>query len=325
MRPSRLLGIAVGESRALVAELSANDGKPSSSGPGSLSILREKRSPTLNRSAKRSAHSCAIVGIRLAPRSSAFQANGCSPSVSKRPAADKDLVADSLRLQAEGEFAADGTGIRLRLRRRIQHQLRAKRPADGVSTAADRRIKTVMEAAKVKPISVMPSASAISVGGKDSRVLMFGPGGAEFVGSHAGEPRVVRYLGPISSPPAFLAGELRRASAAIGNGRATSVSLKSGQASIARPRGNYSSGTTSAAFFLPAAIESLGQTLGSPVKVGDVRTLGVTLNGSATTDADKYAGRFRWRWRESNRRAGSAPHSRSIFSTRAWRRPSKCA
>jgi hypothetical protein len=110
-------------------------------------------------------------------------------------------------------------------------------------------------------------------------VLLMGPAGAEFVTHNGGHAQSLKYLGPSTSPPAFLAGELRRAG----------FGGMPGKPAAAGVSGNGSAGSElllwNDARLESNALRMMGETLGGPFKVGEPQALGVVGSASAHAPA----------------------------------------
>ncbi len=293
MKPTgRVLGLAVGERRALVAEVYANGGgkTPTVERAGEF-VYPDGVSPLTNpESLGRSlAQFLRERGFSARPAVVGIPGKWLLTKHLEAPAAEPQLVAETLRLQAEGEFAADGGEFVYD----YAGQTSTTQARGVLLMAAPQKnleqVAAMIEAAHLKAVAVAPFAATLgAVAGrsaKDARMLLFGPGGAEFVATAGGAPRAVRYLGPSSSQAAYLAGEVRRASASLGNGRAASA-LRSSSPANGAPQNEVHVWNDSGV--AADNIESFGAALGAPVKVGSVREmLGVTYNGTA--DAGRFA------------------------------------
>jgi hypothetical protein len=287
-----LLGLAVGERRALVAEVYANGG-------GSNAPVVERAGEFVYPDGVTPLTNPESLGRSLAEflRERGFSARTVVVGIpgkwllTKRleaPAAEPELVSETLRLQAEGEFAGDGGEFVYD----YAGETSSSQARNVLLMAAPQKnldqIEAMTNAARLKVVAVAPFAATLgAVAGrssKDARMLLFGPGGAEFVATSGGAPRAIRYLGPSTSQAAYLAGEVRRASALLGNGRAASA-LRSSPINGA-PQSEVHVWNDSGV--AADSIESFGAALGSPVRLGSVRDmLGVTYNGTA--DAGRFA------------------------------------
>lgn len=290
-RRNRMLGLALGERTALVAEVSSSGGRPAVERVGEFAY------PTGAGLAQPEALGAALGGF-LAERGFASRhvVIGIPGKwiLTKRvdaPPAEPSLVAESLRLQAEGEFAGDGGGEFV-FDYAGESSASETRPV--MLVAAPRRqveqVAALAASARLRPAGVVPYAATLGgaaarISG-DARVLLFGPGGAEFVAQRNGCPGVMRYLGPASAPAAFLAGELRRAAAAADGaaGQGSSAAQVFGAAAPASGNGSAqgAGGGGAAGEVLvwndagldPALLQAFGETLGAPLKLGDSRALG---------------------------------------------------
>lgn len=284
-RRTRVLGLAIGERVAHVAEVS------SSGGPGRATVQRVgefwyAKGADL-------AHPDAL-GRALAEflREQGFTTRVAVIGVpgkwvlTKRvdaPPADAQLVADTLRLQAEGEFGADGGEFAYDYAGRastseskpVLLMALPKRQLDQVTAFAS--------AAGIRPVAVAPYAATLAAltarATKNARMLLFGPGGTEFVAQNGGFPHLMRYLGPSSAPPAFLAGEMRRAAAGgfFGTGQPQSgngTTVPGGELHVWND-----------ARLEAGIVHAFGESSGSTVKLGEAASLGVTGSAGAATQA----------------------------------------
>ena len=206
MKPTRhnkVLGIAVGERSMLVAEVHTG-----SSGPEVIKALEftypENVTPAKDPAAIGSALGQFLKEKGFGARLAVFglPAKWVLSKQKEVPAIADNLLADTLRLQAESEFSSElgelvydyaGSG--------------GANPSVGGTTsvlllAVPKRyidqINQLAEAARVRVLAVTPFSTAIgasSKGSADAMMLLLGPSGVEFTTQHGGHPSVLRYLG----------------------------------------------------------------------------------------------------------------------------------
>lgn len=136
------------------------------------------------------------------------------------PPADDATVAESLRLQAEGEFSAD-------LKELTFDYAGAASPTEArtvllmaVPREQIEQVSALVAAAGLKAQAVMPTAAALSsvtarAESGSSAVLSLVPGGLEFAAQQGLYARALRHLGSPSAPAPLLAAEFRRAAASV--------------------------------------------------------------------------------------------------------------
>jgi len=135
-------------------------------------------------------------------------------------------LADTLRLQAEGEFSSElgelvydyaGSGDS------------APAAVGGTTTvlllAVPKRyldqISQLAESARIRVSAVTPFSTALAASAKaaaNAMTVVLGPWGVEFTAQDGGHPRVLRYVGTSADSTPTLLGELRRASTRMPRG-----------------------------------------------------------------------------------------------------------
>jgi hypothetical protein len=219
-----MLGIAVGERSMLVAEVHTG-----SSGPEVIKAMEftypEGVTPAKDPAAIGSALGQFLKEKGFGARLAVFglPAKWVLSKQKEVPAIADNLLADTLRLQAESEFSSElgelvydyaGSGG-------------ANPSVGGTSSvlllAVPKRyidqINQLAEAARVRVLAVTPFSTAIgasSKGSADAMMLLLGPSGVEFTTQHGGHPSVLRYLGTSADSTPTLMGELRRAATRTG-------------------------------------------------------------------------------------------------------------
>ena len=288
-----MLGIAIGERVALVAEVS------SSGGPGRATVQRVGE--FWYASGADLAHPEAL-GRALADflREQEFSTRTAVIGVpgkwvlTKRvdaPPAEPALVAETLRLQAEGEFASDGGDFAYDYAGRAS----ASEAKPVLLMAMPRRqldqVIALATAAGVRAVAVVPYAATLAAAtartAKNARMLLFGPGGAEFVAQNGGYPHLMRYLGPATSSPGFLAGELRRASAGAVFGTGTTPDHAQSNNGAAAAAGELH--VWNDARLEPSAVRAFGEFAGSALRLGEPQALGVAGGAGAAQAPAGYA------------------------------------
>ena len=279
-RSNTMLGIAFGEKSALLAEVTMSEAGPQLTRAGEFvyptagfqdppalgqtlsGFLKEKRFSTRS----------AVLGLPA------------KWVLSKRkdvPAADPQLVIETLRLQAETEFPSELKDLTYD----FAGQPSATENGAVLLVAAQKRyidqVTQTATAAGLRAAAVVPFSAAIGAAGPpfadDAAVLLLGPGGAEFVSRQHGHPRSIRYLGAPPAPAPVLGGDLRRAAAGFSvNGAATN-----GQAVPGIIVWN-DSGVD------PSVIERIGEVAGAPLRNGDLGLLGIS-RGTDSTDGRSFA------------------------------------
>ncbi len=279
LRLNKVIGLAVGEQSLLAAEVVAG---PAAGGRPEVRLLAEFVYPDGVNPAVPAALGEALAAFL---RDQRFTARNAVVGLPARwlivkpkdvPPTDPATLAELLRLQAEGEFsaelkdlvydyAADATGGQPKS---VLLIATPQRYVDGAVALCD--------AAKLTAVAVTPSAVALGAataatgGGSTPIVLAVGPAGAELTAQVGAAPSAIRYLrGPAGGTP-FL-GELRRAVSTL-------------------PTAVGSAARHMVLWGTDADAESLGTSLGFPVRGGDLPTLGVDANGSAANgDGRRFA------------------------------------
>ena len=187
------------------------------------------------------------------------------------PPADRATLAEMLRLQAEGEFSSE--------LKDLVYDYAAAAPVSGGGSAAQSVLLiatpqkyvdaavTLCEAAKLSPLGVMPSATALGCATgratkRDELVLTIGPSGAELTSQQHGIPAAIRSLRPPAADRPFV-GDLRRAVSSMpvnSNGSKRELII-------------WNASPVPTASLLDA--EQLSQSLGMPVRAGDLPVLGI--------------------------------------------------
>lgn len=198
------------------------------------------------------------------------------------PSANQQIIADTLRLQAESESSPELADM--------IYDYTGQATSNGANAVlllgAPRKylnqISTLAEAARLRVEAVMPSgaavASATARSGREGMLLLVGPSGVEFTSQHEGSPRVLRYVGAATAPAPLLVGELRRATALVSqNGHVAA----NGHAARELVLWN-DSGADETHF------RALGDTLGMSVRDGALSDLGVYASDVAQ-DARDFA------------------------------------
>jgi hypothetical protein len=141
-------------------------------------------------------------------------------------------------------------------------------------------------AAVVPYAATLGAAAARAAGG--ARVLLLGPAGAEFVVQGDGHPAVMRYLGPASAPPAFLAGELaprrgRRGGRVRRRAAVRSPGFASGNGAARNGSGELL--VWNDAGLAPDSVRAFGDTFGASFRPGEGRDLAGAAAAAKGLDA----------------------------------------
>jgi hypothetical protein len=209
------------------------------------------------------------------------------------PPAEPPVIAESLRLQAEGDFSAalsdlvyDYAGQTSTAEaRQVLLMATPKRYID--------QVLAVARAARLEVVAVTPSAASLgwatNRSSRDAMVLSLGAAGAEFTAQSGTSPSVLRHLGPVppTGPGPMFLSELRRTASmvpaappfakpldpdAIQKAASDNGTVKTGDRELVVWNG----------FSLDkSARQAVGESLGMPVRAGDLATLGVCAVGSA--------------------------------------------
>jgi hypothetical protein len=199
------------------------------------------------------------------------------------PPADPITLANLLRLQAEGEFSSELKDLI------YDYAADTSRgtPRSVLLIATSRKyvdgINTICEAAKLSPLMVTSSAVALglatgrSAGAKNPLVLLVSPAGAELTAQSGEASNAIRHLrGP--GPDRPFVGELRRA--------ISGMPVETG-ATNGTPRELVLWDAAGGSEFNS---RTLGESLGMPVRSGDLRILGVDTSEAASNgEGRKYA------------------------------------
>ena len=280
LRLNRVIGLALGEGSAMVAEVAAGGG----GGRPEVRQLAEFRYPDGVTTADPAALGAAL-GAFIRDRK--FTAKGVVVGLPAKwliakpkdvPPADPATLADLLRLQAEGEFSAEQRDLVFD----YAADATAGHPTSVLLIATPQKYiaaaVAVCEAAKLTAVAVTPSAVALGAataggGSKNAGspiVLAVGSGVAELTAQAGAAPAAIRHLrGPVADDNRLFVGDLRR-----------TVSTLPG---VAATRQMVLWGTDAEAV-------ALNGSLGFPVTAGDLPSLGVTATGSAANgDGRQFA------------------------------------
>jgi len=303
-----MLGLAVGEKSILIAEVSASTGgfavttpdQPEVPKPFEATHLAEFVFPkgvglqdgealgtALTQFLKDSGISVrhAVVGI---------PAKWVVVKTKQVPPAEPPVIAESLRLQAEGDFSValsdlvyDYAGQTSTAEtRQVLLMATPKRFIDQVQALA--------KAARLDLVAVTPSAASLGWATnrscRDAMVLSLGAAGAEFTAQCGTSPSVLRHLGPVpvTGPGPLFLSELRRTASMVPTAPPFAKPLDpEAVTNPAAANGNGKPGIRELivwnGFSLDkSARQVVGDSLGMPVRAGDLATLGVCASGSAS-------------------------------------------
>ena len=287
LRLNRVIGLALGEQSALVAEVAAAPGK--GGGPPQVRRVAEFRYPDGVTPAQP-----AELGAALLPflRDGSFTAKSAVVGLPARwliakpkdvPPADPATLADLLRIQAEGEFSSEQRDLVYD----YAADATAGHPKSVLLMATPQRYVdaavAMCAAAKLTAVAVTPSAVALGAataadhgqGATSPLVLAVGSGGAELTAQAGPAPSAVRHLrgpGADGDPKPFL-GELRRA--------VSTLPASSSSSASSADRRMVLWGTD-------ADAAALNGNLGFPVTAGELAALGVTT-GDVNGDGRRFA------------------------------------
>jgi hypothetical protein len=278
-KPARVLGLAIGERSLLAAEIVSGD-RPS------VRLLHELVYPegvTLaNPTALGETLAKFLADNKFTAKSAVIglPARWLLVKSKEVPPADPATLHDLLRLQAEGEFSAELKDLIYD----YSADTSAGHPKSVLLIATSRKyvdgVQQMCEAAKISLLLVTPSAIALGeattrvAATKNALVLLVGPYGAELTSQSGGTSNAIRHMRPPTPDKPFV-GELRRTisglpQAASANGLARELVLWDGG-------GGYN-------------FTALDESLGMPVRSGDLPTLGVETSGAASNgEGRKYA------------------------------------
>ena len=275
-RYHKVLGLAIGEKSILVAEVSSSGDRPearrlgefvfpagaSLADPASLGqalgeFLREQKVSARH----------AVIGL---------PAKWLLVKTKEIPPADSSMVADLLRLQAEGDFSSELRDLVFDYAGQANTAL-----AGNVLLVATQQkyidlSRQLCEAAKLEAIAVTSSSAALGAvtgraGGANAVVLTLAAAGSELTAQSGGHTSTLRHLrGPL--PEALFLSELRRAVSMLpangANGSREMIVWDGGDAQS----------------------PELGESLGMRVRTGDLPSLGVTTSEAARNGGGrKYA------------------------------------
>ena len=273
-RNNRVLGIAVGERSMLVAEVVC-------SAAPSLVKAAEFQFPE-GSSLKEPAALGESLGAFLkeqgfTTRTAVFglPAKWVLSRKKEVPAADASIVAETLRLQAEGEFSAEVNDL-------VYDYSGEPSMSEGRSVllmAVPRRyvdqISKIAVAARLRAAAVTASGTALAaaIGRKmtQTTALLIEPWGIEYTAQNGGNPRVLRHLGVAAATAPLLTSELRRAMAASLNGAAVSTN--------GHARGDLLVWNDSG--IDQNALPGIGDSVGVSVRSARLADLGVNGDGAA--------------------------------------------
>ncbi len=274
-----MLGLAVGEKSILVAEVlsiaapaaSKSDAKPAPAAAGPAFQATRFATYVYPEGVTLAQSELIGQGLALFLRNNDFTARQAVLGLPAKwvvakakevPPASPAIIAESLRLQAEGDFSQSFSDLVYD----YAGETSDSEPRSVLLTATPKKyVDQVMEiavAARLEPVSVTPSAASLgwatSRESKDALVLSLGAGGAEFTAHRDASPTLLRHLGPVpASPGPMFLSELRRTALLVGgsDGRPRGVVPLSagagGNGSLSKGRrgpagASWSSGTASA-------------------------------------------------------------------------------
>ena len=223
-RRNKVLGLAIGDRSVLVAEVSSSGDKPE------VTRAAEFAYPAGAMLADPGAIGKALQAFLQAEGFTArlavlgIPAKWVLTKPKDAPPAEPAVVAESLRLQAEGDFSQELKDLVFDYAGETSTSESRPVLLMAVPGRHVEQAKSLAAAAGLNALAVTPSAAALgaaaaktATGAKGAMVLSVGPGGAEFAAQHGPHPRVLRHLGSAASP-LMLAGELRRAAAMMPRG-----------------------------------------------------------------------------------------------------------
>jgi hypothetical protein len=278
-RPSRVLGIAIGERSLLAAEITAGE-QPA------VRLLQELVYPegvTLqNPAALGEALAKFLTDNNFTAKSAVIglPARWLLVKSKEVPPADPATLHDLLRLQAEGEFSSE-------LRDLVYDytaDTSAGPPRSVLLVATSGKyiaaIQQICEAARISPLMVTSSAIALGAatnrGGttRNSLVLLVNSYGAELTAQSGDTSSAIRHMRPPTPDKPFV-GELRRTISGLPHGADSNGSSR--ELVLWDGGGGYN-------------FTALNETLGIPVRTGDLPLLGVqTSVAQANGEGRKYA------------------------------------
>jgi hypothetical protein len=278
-KPSKMLGIAIGEKSMQLAEVAATGGTYSVLHIGQFTYPAGK---TLSEpEAIGAALGQYLKNNGFGARRAVFglPAKWVLSKPKEVPAADEATVSSMLRLQSESDFspelkdmAYDYTGT---------PNSREERTVLLLATPRKHleQINAIAAAAKVDVHGVTVSVAALSAATsrvkKNSLVLALGPGGAELGAQPVNGPSVLRHVGPASAAASpMLMGELRRATAVNGNGNGFGVSNGNGHAQRELILWDDEAGDSASSAL--TACRTMGEAAGLAVSDGELSTSGIS-------------------------------------------------
>ena len=278
-KPSKMLGVAVGEKSMLLAEVSASGGTYTVLHVGQFTYPAGK---TLGESeALGAALGQYLKSNGFGARRAVFglPAKWVLTKSKEVPAADEATVSSMLRLQSESDFSPE--------LKDMVYDYNGKSNAREESTvlllATPRKhidqINAIAEAAKLDVHGVTVSVAALSAATsrvkKNSLVLALGPGGAELGAQPVSGPSVLRHVGPASAAASpMLMGELRRATAVNGNGNGFGAANGNGHAQRELVLWDDEAGDAGASAL--TACRTMGEAAGLAVIDGELSTIGIS-------------------------------------------------
>lgn len=308
VKPSRpksrrkMLGLAVGDKSILIAELSIGTGgfavttsdKPELPKPFEATHLVEFVYPSGMTLADGEPLGVALfqflkqAGISVRHAVVGIPAKWVVVKAKQVPPAEPLVIAESLRLQAEGDFSAslselvyDYAGQTSTAEaRQVLLMATPKRYID--------QVLAVTRAARLDVLAVTPTAASLgwatNRSSRDAMVLSLGAVGAEFTAQSGTSPSVLRHLGPVppTGPGPLFLSELRRTASTVPSAPPFAKPLDPGAAT--NPAADSSNGKPGGRELIVwngfsmdlSARQAVGDSLGIPVRAGDLATLGVT-------------------------------------------------
>ncbi|HEV2691145.1 MAG TPA: hypothetical protein VGV35_21460, partial [Bryobacteraceae bacterium] len=268
-KPSKMLGVAVGEKSMLLAEVAVSG--------GTYSVLHVGQFTYAAGQSLAEPHALgAALGQYL--KSNGFGARRAVFGLPAKwvlsktkdvPAADEATVSSMLRLQSESDFSPE--------LKDMVYDYTGTPSTRGESTvlllATPRKhieqINAIADSAKLDVHGVTVSVAALSAATsrvrKNSLVLALGPGGAELGAQPVSGPTVLRHVGPATAAASpMLMGELRRATAAV-NGNGNGFGSTNGNGNAQRELILWDDEAGDAAASAMAACRSMGQAAGLSV------------------------------------------------------------
>jgi hypothetical protein len=277
VRRHKVLGLAIGERSALVAEVRA---APRGGNGGRPRVVRagEFVYPSRVGLADAAALGAALASFLKERRFAARHAVAGIPAKwvlcrgKDVPPADARAVAGLLLLQAESEFGATFNDLAYDFAGEASEAEGRSVMLMALPSRYLRQVNDLAAAAGLRLLAVTPVAAALGAAtsrtAEHSQSLLLGPGGAEFVSHNRTCPRAVRYLGPASgmSAEALADSLLRAAAGSVGPDA-------DGELTVWDDAGGGGSDAASPVW------AALDRALGVTCRVGDVRDLGVSADG----------------------------------------------